>query len=326
MYYSVHGCARNDGVRPSMNKIIVIGHKNPDTDSVISAIAAEELFAKCFEKDAKAFRAGQINNETKFILEKIGVEVPELISDIDIGQAVALVDHNELGQVSEKVSYANVEYILDHHKLSIATEKPIFCRVEPIGSTSSLVAKMLFEKTESVSEKNAKLLLAGILSDTLNFKSPTTTEEDKKLVEKLNLIAKIDLEKFVEEMFLAKSSLEGILIEEIITLDYKVFEMGSKKVGIGTWETTNPESVNEKKAEILKALIDQKDADKLDFIYFMVVDIFKQNCSLYLIGKQEEEIAKIVFGGQVENEMMFLPGVVSRKKQIVPPLTEELNK
>ena len=212
------------------------------------------------------------------------------------------------------------------HKLSIVTEKPIFCRMEPIGSTSSLVAKMFFERGAEISEACAKLLLAGILSDTLNLTSPTTTQEDKELAEKLNNIAKLNIEEFVGEMFDAKSNLEGISLQDIITLDYKTFEMGKYNVGIGTWETTNPQSVNVKKQQILQALVEKKNTDKVDHMFFMVVDIIKGNCQLYIISEAEKVLAEKVFGGIVEEEIMFLPGVVSRKKQIVLPLAEELSK
>jgi len=309
-----------------MNKVIIVGHKNPDTDSIISAIAAQELFSKVFEKESKAYRAGGLNNETKFILEKFGVEIPELITATPEGASVALVDHNEAGQTFDGLSYANVDYILDHHKLSIATEKPIYCRMEPIGSTSSLIAKMFFEKDIAPTETTAKLLLAGILSDMLNFTSPTTTEQDKEIAKKLNEIAKIDIEEFVGEMFEAKSSLEGISIQDIISLDYKTFEMGKFNVGIGTWETTNPETVNEKKAEIIYALRTRKKDDKLDFIFFMLVDILKSSCQMYIVGEEEKTLAEKVFGKEPILEAIELPGVVSRKKQVVIPLTEELSK
>jgi len=309
-----------------MSKVIIVGHKNPDTDSVVSAIAAQEFFTKVLGKESKAYRAGILNNETKFILEKVGVEIPELITAFNEDDSVALVDHNEAGQIVEGLNYANVDYIFDHHKLAVVTEKPIFCRMEPIGSTSSLMAKMLLEKGVEISEISAKILLAGILSDTLNLMSPTTTQEDKELATKLNDVAKLDIEKFVGEMFEAKSSLEGISVQDVITLDYKVFEMGKSKVGIGTWETTSPQSVNAKKDEIMKALITEKDGEKLDYIFFMVVDILKQTCQLYIVGESEKVLTEKVFGGNVEDGIMLLSGVVSRKKQIVPPLTEELSK
>ncbi|HRY82433.1 MAG TPA: manganese-dependent inorganic pyrophosphatase [Candidatus Moranbacteria bacterium] len=309
-----------------MGKLIVIGHKNPDTDSIVSSIVATEYFKNALKLEAKAFRAGEINNETKFILQKFNVEAPELISEIGEGENIVLVDHNEANQISEKIDFSKVNYIIDHHKFSIKTDKPIFCRTEEMGATSSIIAKMFLEKNEKISETNAKLLLAGILSDTLNFTSPTSTEEDKIIAGVLNETAKIDVDNFVAEMFEAKSSLEGISVEEIISLDHKDFEMGKFKVGIGTWETTSPESVNEKQEEIRKALKAKKEKEKQDYLFFLPVDIIKQNSYLYIISEAEKNLAEKVFGGKIENGIMFLEKVVSRKKQIIPQLTEELTK
>ncbi len=307
-----------------MKKVIIVGHKNPDTDSVISAIAAQELFSKLgFETVAK--RAGEANNETKFILKKLGIAMPELVTALQEDETVMLVDHNEESQSFDQLDYAKVSHIIDHHKLSLKTEAPIFCRVEPVGSTASLLAKMFFENGVVLSQKIAQLLMAGILSDTLNLTSPTTTIEDKDLLEKLNGIAKMDVNGFVVEMFAAKSSLDGISVEDIIRIDYKTFEMGKYNVGVGTWETTLPESVSAKKTEIMQALRHEKEAVKLDYIFFMVVDILKQNCQLYLVGEKEQTLAVKIFAGKITNNEMFLPGVVSRKKQIVPQLTEALN-
>ncbi|NTV40664.1 MAG: manganese-dependent inorganic pyrophosphatase [Candidatus Moranbacteria bacterium] len=309
-----------------MDKIVIIGHKNPDSDSIISAIVGVEFFFKSFGKEAVAYRAGELNNETKYILEKLSVEAPKLIESLSEDVSVALVDHNEVGQISEKIVTESIDYIFDHHKLSVKTEKPIFFISQPIGSTCSLLAKMFFERGLEISEINSKLLLVGILSDTLNLTSPTTTEEDRELVLKLNETAKIEVETFVTEMFAAKSNLEGISVGEIINMDYKVFEMGELNVGIAAWETTSPQSVNEKKVAILKELAEKKEVEKIDRLFFMVVDIIRQNCQLYLLGKDEKSLAEKVFGGEIQEEIMILPGVVSRKKQIVPQLTEELGK
>lgn len=307
-----------------MKKVIIVGHKNPDTDSIISAIAAQELFAN-FGFEAQARRAGEANNETKFILKKFGIAMPELATSLQEDETAMLVDHNEESQTFDQLNYNKVSYIIDHHKLSIKTEAPIFCRVEPIGSTSSLLAKMFFEWRIDLSQKIAQLLIAGILSDTLNLTSPTTTVEDRELLEKLNETAKLDVNVFVTEMFAAKSSLDGISVEDIIRIDYKTFEIEKFNLGVGTWETTMPESVSAKKAEIIQALLKEKEAVKLDFIFFMVVDILKQNCQLYLVGEKEQELAMKVFAGEMKDSEMFLPGVVSRKKQIVPQLTEALS-
>lgn len=310
-----------------MDKIIIVGHKNPDTDSVVAAIGAQEYFEKILGKKAEALRVGEVNNESKFVLDFFGVKIPqEATFPAHAEMSVALVDHNETHQALEGLDYSKVEYVIDHHKISISTEAPVFCRIEPIGSTSSLVAKMFFEKGIAPSKTVAGLLLAGLMSDTLNLTSPTTTQEDREIAEKLNAIVELNVAEFVAEMFEAKSSLEGISVEDVITLDYKNFEMGTKKVGVGTWETTNPASVNVKKDEILQALRKKKEAEKLDYIFFMVVDILQQSCLLYIVDRQEQVLAEKVFGKKAIIETMELPGVVSRKKQIIPQLTEELTK
>lgn len=309
-----------------MNKLLIIGHKNPDTDSIAASIVAADYFNNVLQLDAKTFRAGELNNETKFVLEILGIESPDLIISSAECEGIALVDHNEISQASETVDFNKVGYIIDHHKISVRTDKPIFCRIEPVGATSSLIAKMFFENNVDISETNAGLLLTGILSDTLNFTSPTTTAEDKEIAEKLNEIAKIDMHSFANEMFAAKSSLEGISVKNIISSDYKMFEMGRKKVGVGVWETTNPEAVNEKKLEILTAIKDKKQSEGLDYIFFMTVDIIKQASYMYLIGDEEKELAEKVFGGSTKDDILLLDKIVSRKKQIIPPLTEELNK
>jgi manganese-dependent inorganic pyrophosphatase len=309
-----------------MSKLIIIGHKNPDTDSIVSSIVAQEYFKEVLAKEAKAYRAGELNNESKFVLNKYRIKMPELLGAIDSDDQIVLVDHNEKTQVFEDLDFSRVGYIFDHHKLSLSTEKPIYLRNEPIGSTSSLIAKMFFESGKEISEKNAQLLLAGVLSDTLNLTSPTTTDEDRELVSKLNETAKIDLQSFAGEMFEAKSSLEGISTDDIINLDYKIFEIGTSKVGIGTWETTSPAAVNAKREEIFELLVKKKEAEKLDYLYFMVVDILKQNCLLYIISETEKSLAEKAFGQKEKDGMMELEGVVSRKKQITPPLTEILSK
>lgn len=309
-----------------MEKIIILGHKNPDTDSIVSSLAAEDYFKKILKIGVKSCRAGELNNETKFVLKEFKVEAPLMVSALTGEEKVILVDHNELEQAVSNLKFSQIEKIIDHHKLSARTEKPIFCRVEPLGSTSSLLAKMYAESGKKIPFKIARLLAAGILSDTLNLTSPTSTKEDKKILDKLNKTAKINIKKFVKDLFAAKSSLEGISLKDIIDQDYKLFEMGKYKVGVGVWETTNPESVNSKKTEIIQALREQKTKEGMDYLFFMVVDIIKQESAMYVIGEAEKELAEKVFKEAVKNDFLTLKNVVSRKKQIIPPLTAELTK
>ncbi|MDP1883770.1 MAG: manganese-dependent inorganic pyrophosphatase [Candidatus Moranbacteria bacterium] len=309
-----------------MKKTIIIGHKNPDTDSIVSSLVAEHYCKNVLRLEAKAYRAGEINNETKFVLDKFSALAPQLLKKIKGDEDFVLVDHNELSQAADGLQIGQIKRIIDHHKVNLQTEAPIFLRVDPIGSTASVLARMYGEAGKKIPANIAKLILAGILSDTLDLNSPTATEADRKLVKELNKIAKLDLKKFVAELFAAKSSLKGISLETLITQDYKTFEMGASKVGIAAWETTDPKSVTVQKEKILELLAGKKAADKLDHIVFMLVDIVAQNSILFVVGEKEEDILRKVFGGEVANREMFLPGVVSRKKQIVPRLTEALSK
>lgn len=309
-----------------MKKTIIIGHKSPDTDSIISSLVVEDYFKNVLKMNARAMRAGELNNETKFVLKDFGVSAPALAKSIKKDDAVILVDHNEKGQIFEGIENSQIEEVVDHHKIVFESDKPIFFRAEPLGSTASVLAKMYQEEGLKIPARIAKLLLAGILSDTLNLASPTTMEFDKKLVENLNKIAKLDIKKFVEQMFAAKSSLKGITLETLISQDYKLFEMGKCKVGIGVWETTGPEVVNEKKEEISKLLKAKKAKEKPDYIFFFVVDILKQESFLYLIGEEEKSLAGKVFKGEEKNGLVCLSGIVSRKKQIAPAVEKELTK
>ncbi len=307
------------------NKIIAIGHKNPDTDSVLSAILVSRFGKKIFGADIKAAIAGDINSETKYILNFLKIKKPKIVKKIK-NEKVVLVDTTEPNQIIDGLTEDNLLAIIDHHNLGgLRSFMPIYARIEPIGCTGSVIYKILREKNIKIDKISAALIIAGIISDTLNFNSPTATSEDKKILKELNKIAKLNLKKFVKDLFAAKSSLKGISVKDIIGKDYKQFEMGENKVGIGVWETTNPESVNEKKLAILTMLESKKKKEKLDYLFFAAVDILKNNMRLYLLGSEEEELACEIFKGRVGDKVMILEKTVSRKKQLVPPLMKKLS-
>ena len=226
----------------------IIGHSNPDTDTICSALVYQDyLEQKGIE--AKAYALGHLNNETKFIFEKFGITAPEHVHEIPTNSEIILLDHNEETQSIQNIKDLDIVEIIDHHKIKLETDKPIRIHIEPLGSSCSIIAKKYLRNhldasrpsgSPVLSKENASLLLAGIISDTLYFRSPTTTQEDKDIAEKLNQIAKIeDLEKFSLEMFNAKSDLGDIATEELIRLDYKVFNIQDKNFGLGVMETTN---------------------------------------------------------------------------------------
>jgi len=296
--------------------IIVIGHKNPDTDSVISA----KVFANFLGEDAVSRIAGEVNSETKFIFSYFKEDLPEIITE-EKDAEFFLVDHNEIVQsVAKKEKICGV---LDHHMLSgLKTDKPIFFRIEPVGSTSTLVYKMMKEKGVSLTEKEAGLLLAGIISDTLNLNSPTTTTEDIDLYYELSKISKIEPNSFAEKMFEAKSDFSGKNIEDIIFGDLKEYDFGGKRIVIGVAESTSLKYFEENQKEIRLILKKIKEERKYDALFFGAVDIINGNTMFYPASDEEKEIIRKVFNGEEKENYFLLENVSSRKQEMVPPLSE----
>lgn len=296
----------------------IIGHKNPDTDSVCSAIAYQDFLNKKNIK-AKAFALGKLNNETKLILEKFKVEHPEIISELPQGSEVVLVDHNEEKQTIDNTGELNITEVLDHHKVDFKTDKPISILVKPLGSTCSIIAEKYFEEGIEIEKKIAGLLLSAIISDTLFFRSPTTTKIDKELAEKLVVIAEIDdMEAWSLEMFNAKSDLGDISVEELIKLDYKIFTFKDGDYGIGVMETTNVDYGLNQKDEILEKLAEIKNNDNLQGVYFIIVDILNEKGYALCSSDTERALFIKLFNTEEQEGVLFVEGLVSRKKQIVP--------
>lgn len=307
------------------NRLVVIGHKNPDTDTVASSIVYADLKNKIREK-ADTFLTGKINKETDFVLNFLKIKKPSAIKNIT-GKKVVLVDHGNLMEAVDGIEKANIVEVIDHHKMSgVNTNEPIFYRTEPIGSASSIIAKIFKEKGIKINKKQAGLLLCGIISDTLKFTSPTSTDEDKKLSKELALVAGINIDDLAKKMFEAKSDIASASMKKIIEMDYKEFNAGKIKFGFGVCETTNPDSINKNKDKIISALIKKKEKDKPDFMFFAVVDIISQKSYLYLIGEKEKKTAKKAFDAKTQDNIAILDKIVSRKKQMVPPLLKLFSK
>jgi len=309
----------------SKQSFIVIGHKNPDTDSIVSAIVYRDYLEKKGIK-AKSARAGELNKETKFIFSFLKVKIPQLIENLS-GKDVVLVDHGELSQAADGIKEANILQVLDHHRMAgFSTIEPILYRTEPIGSTSTLIAKIFKESKLELNKQQAALLLAGVISDTLNLTSPTTTILDREIVKELTRISGLDVKKIAQKMFKAKSDLRGISINEILTKDYKEFNFSGTKVGISVYETVVCDPFEKMKEKIFNALRRLKKERSIELIFFAIVDILKQEAFMYIIGFEEEQIAKKAFRENIKENIMYLPGVVSRKKQMVPVLAKVLEK
>lgn len=300
-------------VKSGDNMLWVIGHKNPDTDSIVSAM----VYAR--KINAKPSRAGEINPETEFVLEKFGVEKPELKEKIEKNEKVILVDTNNREELIP--IEGEIVEIIDHHRLfgNLSTAKPIKVCIEPVGSTSTLIAERFLN---SLTKEEAGLLLSGILSDTVVFKSPTATEKDKQIAKKLAEIAGIeDIESYGIELKSKAAKLSENPKENILR-DFKVTEAGGKKFGIGQVEIIGYEKVMKKKEEYLKAMEEIRNEKNLDYVLFMVTDIIEEGTKLLIAGKDKEKVAK-AFEKELKDSYIDLPGVMSRKKQVMPVIQEK---
>jgi len=308
--------------------VYVVGHMNPDTDSVCSAIVFAYLLNEWrksdglikIDKEAVPAIQGEPNPETKFVLEKFGFEVPEVLEDAE-GKTLALVDFSEKSQAPKNIDKADIIAIVDHHKIGdITTPNPILFVNFPVGCTAT-VLKRLFEWTGvEIPKEMAGIMLASILSDTVIFKSATTTDLDKKVAEELAKIAGIeDITNFGIEVKSKLSAIEGLSAREIITRDFKDFDMAGKKVGIGQIELVDLKLVENRKDEIYDEMKKMKDEGGYAGIFFMLTDIMKEGTELMVIT-DFPQVVEIAFGKKLEERSVWLDGVMSRKKQVVPPL------
>ncbi|MCK5043351.1 MAG: manganese-dependent inorganic pyrophosphatase, partial [Candidatus Aenigmarchaeota archaeon] len=265
--------------------IYIVGHKNPDTDSICAAIAYADLKKKTGEtEDIIPARSGDINDETRFILDKFGAEDPALLKDAS-GKKVILVDHSEPKQRPENMDKGEIVEVLDHHNINFTQATPILFHAEPAGSTSTIIARMYFEKDIKIPKNIAGILLGAIISDTVIFKSPITTQEDKDIAEKLKQIAGIDnLKKFGIDMFNAKSGWSEKTAEQIIKTDYKEYELGGKKIGIAQVETVDASELEPRKAEFLDIMKKIKEKSSLDTIMVLLTDVIKEGCLTFILS------------------------------------------
>lgn len=302
---------------------ITIGHINPDTDTVCSPIAYSWFLNEKLKLQTAPKVAGELNKETKFVLQKFGIPTPEILNKFTEGDEVILLDTNNPEELIEGIESAKIIEIVDHHKLvgGLTTNEPIKITIKPLACTATIVWQIMKDSgVKELPKEIAGIMLCAILSDTLKFRSPTTTDEDKKAVDELNVICNEDLDKLSEEMFTAKSDLTGMSIKDILTVDSKVFPMGDKKVRISVLETTKPQNALTIKSELISEMLKMKNEEKFDHFFFFVVDILNSEASLFVTDDIEKNLAEEAFGQKFSEDLLKLSGVVSRKKQIVPPL------
>ena len=302
--------------------ILVFGHKNPDTDTICSAIAYAELKGK-LGKDVKAIRLGEVNEETKFVLDYFKVEKPELIESVS-GKEIMLVDHNERTQTADGFEEAKVLELVDHHRISnFNVDEPLYVRMEPVGCTATIILKLFKENNLLPSPTTAGLMLSAIVSDTLLFKSPTCTECDVKAGKELAEIAGVNVEEYGLEMLKAGTALGGKSEAELINMDMKIFEVDGSKIGVAQVNTVNEAELLERKEKLLVEINNIIKKEGLKFFIFAITNILS-NDSTGIVAGDGNAIIEKAFNEKIDNNLIALKGVVSRKKQIIPPLTKAI--
>lgn len=302
--------------------ILIFGHKNPDTDTICSALAYAELKGK-LGKDVKAVRLGEINEETKYALNYFNVEKPELVENI-AGNEVILVDHNERTQTADGFEDAKVLELVDHHRISnFHVDEPLMVRMEPVGCTATIILKLFKENNLIPSKEVAGLMLSAIISDTLLFKSPTCTECDVRAGKELAEIAGVNAEEYGLEMLKAGTALGNKTEAELLNMDMKIFSIDDVKIGVAQVNTVNESELLERKEKLLTEIETLIEKEGLKLFMFVITNILS-NDSISLVAGSGNDVVEKAFNEKVENNEIVLKGVVSRKKQIIPPLTKAI--
>ena len=299
-----------------MENVIVFGHKNPDTDSICSAIVMADLQTKVRGEEVIPCKLGEINEETKFALKYFGAKEPQLIEKVEEGQTVIMVDHNEFTQTVDGIENAKIDTVIDHHRINnFKTSEPLFYYAQPVGCTSTLLYELYTLNNVKIEPQMAGLMLSAIISDTLLLKSPTTTEKDAKTVKELAKIANIDVEKYGLEMLKAGTNLDKYTEDELIRLDAKKIEKEDIKYIIAQVNTVSIPDVLKRKAKIEEEMNKEILAKGLSLFVFVITDIVNSNSEAIVLGDRVDAISKTY---EIKDNIAVMPGVVSRKKQILP--------
>lgn len=305
------------------NKVLIFGHRNPDTDSICSSIVHEILDRKN-GWDTKAVRLGNINKETQYVLNYLGIEAPELIEKVEEGQQVILVDHNEFNQSAEGIEKAKILSVTDHHRIAnFETVEPLYYNAKPYGCTSTILFEEFKRLGHKIEKTEAILMASAIISDTLLLKSPTTTEHDKKALEELAKIANINVNEYGLEMLKVGTDLGDLSEEQLINLDAKSLDKDGTKFVIAQVNTVSIEDVL-KRQEILEEAINKEIEEKgLSLFVLAITDILNSNSEIIALGPKTEAVER-AFNKKLENNRAFLEGVVSRKKQLLPQIERNI--
>ena len=306
------------------NKFLIFGHKNPDTDSICSSLVKEILNKKNGCEESKAVRLGTINKETQYVLNYLGIEAPEFIEKVEEGQKVELVDHNEFNQSVEGIEKAKILGVTDHHRIAnFETSEPLYYNAKPYGCTSTILFEEFKSLGHEIERTEAILMASAIISDTLLLKSPTTTEHDKKALEELAKIANIDVNEYGLEMLKAGTDLDDFSEEELINIDAKSLDKEGTKFVIAQVNTVSIENVLKRQEKLEEAINKEIEEKGLSLFVLAITDILNSNSEIIALGSKADVVEK-AFGKKIENNRVFLEGVVSRKKQLLPQIDKNI--
>lgn len=305
-----------------MGKILIFGHKNPDTDSICSALTYADLKQK-LGVNAEPVRLGTVNKETQFALDYFNMQAPRLIEKVEQDiEGVALVDHNEFQQSADNIRDVNILEVIDHHRVAnFETKHPLYFRVEPVGCTATILYKMYQENKKEIPKGIAGLMLSAIISDTLLLKSPTCTKEDIEIANKLAEIAEVNLEKYGFEMLQAGADLSDKSTDQLLSMDAKSFSMAGANVEIAQVNAVDVNKVFQSQSELEQKITQLIKTRGLSLFLLVVTDIINNNSEVLAIGEEKKQVEK-AFNVALNQNRALLKGVVSRKKQIVTALTD----
>ncbi|MCT7824910.1 MAG: manganese-dependent inorganic pyrophosphatase [Lactobacillus iners] len=307
-----------------MTKELIFGHQNPDTDAIGTAIAFSYLQNK-LGYDTEAVALGNPNDETQYALDKFGFKAPRVVKTVkNEVDSVMLVDHNEPQQSVADIDQVNVSWVVDHHRImNFNTANPLYYRAEPIGCTSTVVWKMYKENGVEIPANIAGIMLSAIISDTLLLKSPTTTQDDKNAVEFLAKVAGVDYQEYGLSLLKAGTNIASKTEKELINLDAKSFELNGHIVRIAQINTVDLPEAMERKAAFMKEMQNASASDNYEMFMLVITNILDSNSEAIVVGTDECKLLfEKAFDKKLVDSSVALPGVVSRKKQVVPPLTQ----
>jgi len=309
-----------------MSKVLVFGHQNPDTDTISSAIAVDYLLNE-LGMESEAVALGEPNDETMFALEHFQAKAPRVIetaaNEVD---DVILVDHNERQQSVSDLNEVAIKAVIDHHRIAnFETADPLYIRAEPLGSTATILLKIFKEKDVTLPRDIAGLLLSAVISDTLLLQSPTTTEEDKEAVNELAKIADVNINDYGLEMLRAGTDISEKTAKEILNDDAKSFEMGTEHVRIGQVNVVETSDIIVRKDEILEVMREETEENDYDLYVLLVTNIIENSSTAIVSGPGYRQF-EMAFDKPIQLNTVELEGIVSRKKQVVPPLTDIFTK